>query len=48
MFRSNVHVSEISGLDDSHKETEAISEETVMDNFLKLVKDINPQIQEAL
>lgn len=35
-------------LGDRQIETEAITEETKIDSFLKLMKDINPQIQEAL
>ena len=43
-----MHVSGISELDVRQKGTEAIFEETMPENFLKLLKDINPQIQEAL
>lgn len=42
-----MHVSVLSELDDSHKETEAIFEGTMTGTFLKLIKDMDPQIQEA-
>lgn len=48
VFWSNMHVSGIPELDVRQKGTEAIFEETMPENFLKLLKDINPQIQEAL
>lgn len=47
-FLFNRHVSGISELDVRQKGTEAIFEKTVPENFLKLMKDIKPQIQEAL
>jgi len=47
-FWFNIHESRISELDVKQKGTEAIFEKTVSENFLKLMKDIKPQIQEAL
>lgn len=47
-FWFNMHVSRISELDVRQKGTEAIFEKTMPKNFLKLMKDMKPQIQEAL
>ena len=47
-FWFNMHVSRISELDVRQKGTAAIFENTMPKNVLKRMKDMKPQIQEAL